>query len=173
MSLLRRAAGNESPGSGETVNASREPLTGGGATSQEPAEVSWLDLDALAEVTIVVGGRRVERRRGTWSANSPGEQLIDIRFHHPTSIGRLRVVSSESRQSRTQEMTIWASLHRGEQHREVLRQQFNFSPRGATEEIEDYRLRLEAVSAIQLRIVPSIDGRPAVANVRELRVAAV
>ena len=70
-------------------------------------------------------------------------------------------------------MTIWASLDRGERHREVLRQQFNFSPNGATEEVEEYALQLEEVSAIQLRIVPSINGQPAVARVTELRVASV
>jgi hypothetical protein len=155
------------------VNASREQPNNDGGVRKKPAEIPWLDLDALADVTIVVSGRRVERSRGTWSADHPGEQLIDIRFHHPTSVGRLRVVSSETVQSRTQELTIWASLHRGEQHREVLRQQFNFSPHGATEEVEEYAVQLETVSAIQLRIVPSIDGRPAVAHVRELRVASV
>ena len=137
------------------------------------AEINWLDLDALADVTIVIGGRRVDRRLRMWSADSPGEQLIEIRFHHPTSVSRMRVVSSEIEQSRTQEMTISASLDRGERHREVLRQQFNFSPNGATEEVEEYALQLEDVSAIQLRIVPSIDGRPAVARVTELRVASV
>lgn len=156
------------------MNTGREQLhNDGGVARKELAAVPWLDLDALAHVTIVVRGRRVERSPGTWSADHPGEQLIDIRFHHPTSVGRLRVVSSETTQSRTQELTIWASLHRGEQHREVVRQQFNFSPHGATEEVEDYVLQLETVSAIQLRIVPSIDGRPAVAHVRELRVAPV
>jgi hypothetical protein len=70
-------------------------------------------------------------------------------------------------------MTLWASLDRGERHREVLRQQFNFSPNGATKEVEEYALQLEEVSAIQLRIVPSIDGQPAVARVTELRVASV
>jgi hypothetical protein len=62
-------------------------------------------------------------------------------------------------------------LKRGERHREVLRQQFNFSPNGATEEIEEYVLELDDVSALQLRIVPSVDGRLAIAHVRELRVA--
>ena len=155
------------------MNASGEPLDDSGVARKETADVPWLDLEALADVTIVVGGRRVQRSSGAWSADSPGEQFIDIRFHHPTSVGRLRVVSSEAEQSRTQEITIWASLHRGEQHREVLRQQFNFSPRGATEEVEEYVLQLEEVSGIQFRIVPSIDGRSAVARVRELRVAPV
>ena len=142
-----------------------------GAVRQASAEVPWLDLEAVADVTLVVDRRRVARSRGIWSADSPGEQLIDIRFHHPTSVGRLRIVSWEAEQSRTQEMTIWAARHRGEQHREVLRQQFNFSPNGAREEVEEYALRLEGVSALELRIVPSIDGRPAIARVRDVRVA--
>jgi hypothetical protein len=88
------------------------------------------------------------------------------------AVRRLRVVTAEPEKSRTQEMTVWVSMHRGERHREVLRQQFNFSPHGAIEEIEEYALQLDDVSAIHLRIVPSIDGRAAVARVRELRVAA-
>ena len=137
------------------------------------ADIKWLDLDVLADVTIVAGGRRVDRSLGVWSAACPGEQVIEIRFHLPTPVSRMRVVTSEIERSRTQETTIWASLDRGERHREVLRHQFNFSPNGATEEVEEYALQLEDVSAIQLRIVPSIDGEPAVACVTELRVASV
>ena len=99
--------------------------------------------------------------------------MIEIRFHHRIPVRRLRVVSSEVKESRTQEMTIWVSLRGGEQHREVLRQRFKFSPNGATEEIEECALQLEDVSRIQLRIVPSIDGQPAVARVNELRVASI
>ena len=135
------------------------------------ADIRWLDLDAFADVKIVAAGRDVDRTLGAWSADCPGEQMIEIRFHHPTSVSRVRVVSSEFEQSRTQEITVWASLHRGQQHREVLRQQFRFSPHGATEEVGEYALRLDGVSVIQLRIVPSIDGQPAVARVTEFRVA--
>jgi hypothetical protein len=137
------------------------------------ADVEWLDLEAIADVAIIACGQRVARTPSMWSADCPGEQTIEVRFHAPTSVRRLRVVSSETEQSRTQEMTIWASSHRGERHRELLRQQFNFSPHGAREEVEEYALQLEEVSAIQLRIVPSVDGRPAVARVSELRVASV
>lgn len=139
--------------------------------SKRPHDLEWLDLDAVAEVTIHVDGRRQQGSPGAWSADSPGEQTIEVRFRQPTSLRRLRVICSEAEQTRTQEMTVWASLDRGERHRQVLRQQFNFSPNGATEEVEDYALQLEEVSAIQLRIVPSIDGRPAVARVDELRLA--
>jgi hypothetical protein len=44
-------------------------------------------------------------------------------------------------------------------------ERFNFSPLGATEAIEEHVVQLEDVSAIQLRMVPSIDGRRAVARV--------
>ena len=134
-------------------------------------EVAWLDLDAVADVSIVADGRRIPRAAGAWSADYPGDQTIEIRFREPTSLACLRVVCSELEQSRTQEMTIWASLHRGEQHREVVRQQFTFSPDGATKEVETYALRLDGVSLVQVRIIPSIDGRRAVARVSELQLA--
>lgn len=140
--------------------------------SAAPA-VEWLDLETRASVTITARGERLARARSLWSAACPGEQMIEIRFHHPTPVRRLRVITTEAEQSRTQEMTVSVSLHRGERHHHVLRQQFNFSPDGATEDVEEYTLELEGVSVIQLRIVPSIDGRPATARVSELRVAAV
>jgi hypothetical protein len=135
--------------------------------------IEWLDLDEVAEVSIVSGGRRMPRSSGIWSIDAPGEQMIEIRFHEPTSVSHLRVTSSEIDQERTQEITVWASLNRGEQHRELLRQQFNFSPNGATEEIEEYAPGLEAVSAIQLRVVPSIDGRRAVARIGGVWIASI
>jgi hypothetical protein len=126
----------------------------------------------LADVTIIAGGQRVARSPRTWSADCPGEQMIEIRFRNPTTVSRLRVVTCEAEQSRTQEMTLWASSHRGERHREVLRRQVTFSPGGATERVEEYAVQLEAVSVLQVRIVPSIHGRRAVAHVSQLHVAA-
>lgn len=145
--------------------------TGSGTEPGEGADDRWLDLEALANVTITAGGERVARSPHGWSADCPGEQMIEIRFRHSTSVSRLRVVSWEVDQSRTQEMTIWACLRRGEGHREVLHQRFTFRP-GATAQVEEYALQLTDVSALHVRIVPCIDGRRAVARVSELRVAA-
>ena len=155
------------------MTATHDHAVAGGTRPSDTTDTEWLDLDVVADVVIVAGGRRAARVPGLWSADTPGEQTIEIRFHRRTPVRRLRVVSSELKESRTQEMTIWASLRGGERHREVLRQQFNFSPNGATEEVEDYALEFEEVSTIQLRIVPSIDGQPAVARVSELCVASV
>jgi hypothetical protein len=148
---------------------SREPVN---AVAPRPVhDGPWLDIGKVADVTITCSGRRVSPAPGAWTAHAPGEQLIDVRFRQPTAVRRIRIVSSEAERSRTQEMTIWASLLRGERHREVVRQQFNFSPGGATRQIEDYAVELNDVSSIQLRIVPSIDGTPATASVEELRIA--
>ena len=144
---------------------------GSGPEPGAGADDRWLDREALADVTIIVGGERVARSPHGWSADCPGEQMIEIRFRHSTSVSRLRVVSWEVDQSRTQEMTIWACLRRGEGHREVMRQRFTFRPGGATAQVEEYALQLTEVSALQVRIVPCIDGRRAVARVSELRIA--
>ena len=154
------------------MSAIREPEAACVPSQYDTADIQWLDVDAIADVSIMSAGRRVARVPPRWSNDSPGEQMIEIHFHERTSLRRVRIVSSEREQSRTQEMTIWASLHGGERHREVVRQQFNFSPDGATEEVEEYPLELEDVSTLQVRIVPSIDGRRAVARVTELRLAA-
>ncbi len=150
-----------------------QPIRAADNPRRKTADAEWLDLNALAEITIVAGARRVGGRVGAWSADWTGEQLIELRFHKPTSVSRLRMVSAEAEQSRTQEITIWASWHRGERHREVKRQQFRFSPTGATEEIADWDLQLVDVSTLHVRIVPSTDGQPSVVHVSELRIAAM
>lgn len=137
------------------MTATRDRAAAGGTTRGGTADVQWLDLDDVTDVAIVAGGRRIARVPGCWSADSPGKQMIEIRFHHRTPLRRLRIVSSEVKESRTQEPGSSSTSARP----------------AATEEVEDYALQLEEVSTIQLRIVPSIDGRPAVARVTELRVA--
>ena len=43
-------------------------------------------------------------------------------------------------------------------YREILRQQYTFSPPGATREVEDYVVNLHGVTVLELRIVPDIAG---------------
>jgi hypothetical protein len=72
---------------------------------------------------------------------------------------------------RTQQFTIRWSSRRGESQGEVVRQQFNISPSGATREIEDYRVELQDVEKLQLRIIPDIGHRPSFATLARLQVA--
>jgi hypothetical protein len=51
-----------------------------------------------------------------------------------------------------------------------MRQQYNFSPPGATREIEDQRVELNNVTALELRIVPDISGGSARASLAQMRI---
>jgi hypothetical protein len=59
----------------------------------------------------------------------------------------------------------------GESFREIVRQQWNFSPSGSTSEVEDYAVALACVSALELRIVPDTSGGDVRASLAALRLA--
>jgi hypothetical protein len=141
-------------------------------------DVEWLHLDAIARIEASsqdtehpVGHALVSGRATEWRASQPGAQLIQVRFHEPRHVRRIRLVIADPDQTRTQEFTITWSSHRGERHRMVVRQQFNFSPFGATTEVEDYQVDLPGAAALELRIVPDVNGGGAVARLAELLVA--
>ena len=52
---------------------------------------------------------------------------------------------------------------------EIVRQQWNFSPRGSTCEIEDYSVDLKAVAVLELRLIPDLGACPAIATLNLLR----
>jgi hypothetical protein len=53
---------------------------------------------------------------------------------------------------------------------DVVRQQYHFSPSGATEEIEEFRVELEDVAALELTIIPHLSGG-SYASLAQLRLA--
>jgi len=57
----------------------------------------------------------------------------------------------------------------GRSYREILRQQFTFSPPGTTREVEDYTVDLNGVTALELTIVPDLSGGNARASLISLR----
>ena len=90
----------------------------------------------------------------------PGPQKVRIVFDEPQRIRRVQLVFEEPRAERTQEFALsW--IPAGEKAaRSLVRQQYTFSPGGATREVEEYTFDLEAVAALELEIVPDI-GRGA------------
>ena len=144
-------------------------------TSDRP---EWLDLRRIAHVKASseeedhpVGAAYGSTGGSGWRAATPGEQVINVAFRHPTNVRRVRVVFHEATCDRTQEFTLRWSSHRGETHRQIVRQQFNFSPYGATREVEDYEVDLHDVAVLELRIVPDVRGGEALASLAELRIA--
>jgi hypothetical protein len=158
------------------------PLTGelSPRNSHNPLdpEPNWIDVGVAAHVhassedatSPAVKAFSRSDSRG-WRAAHPGVQVIDVHFRQPQDLTRIRLVFEEGREQRTQQFTICWSARRGERHGEVVRQQFNFSPDGATREVEDYRVELQGVETLQIRITPDIGGRSAFASLAECRVA--
>jgi hypothetical protein len=138
----------------------------------------WVDLEQIAtvEVTSEDPNFLVESVFGAsngpgWRAREKGEQQIRIIFDQPMSVKRIHLKFIEAEVERTQEFTIrWASA-KGGATKEVVRQQWNFSPRGSSKEVEDYEVCLDAVSALELAITPDLGRGDAIASLAEWRIA--
>jgi hypothetical protein len=145
--------------------------------SVAPPPGIWLDLDALADVELTSedAGHPVEEALHSgdgpgWRASEPGTQNIRLVFHSPQSLRRIRLRFDEADTERTQEFTLRWSPDGGRTFREVVRQQYSFSPAGATSEVEDLNVDLAAVTALELTIIPGQRGR-AYASLAEWRLA--
>ena len=142
------------------------------------ADQNWLDLADLAQVEITSESEAYPIESALtpgigpgWQAAQPGAQTIRLIFDQPQRLKRIYLIFPEEEQGRTQEFVLrW--LPAGEESlREILRQQYHFSPPGTTREIEDYEVDLNEVRALELRIVPGIGGHEAWAKLEELRLA--
>jgi hypothetical protein len=94
-----------------------------------------------------------------------------LRFDEPRRVEHVRVVFDERDAPRTQEFVLRWSADGGASYREIVRQQYTFSPPDTTRELEDYTVELDGVTALELRIVPDIGGGTARASLSELRLA--
>jgi hypothetical protein len=63
------------------------------------------------------------------------------------------------------------SADNGQSFKEIVRQQWNFSPPSTTSEIEDYQFELQAVTVLELSIIPDISGGHSPASLARLRLA--
>ncbi len=89
-----------------------------------------------------------------WRASQPGEQTIRLLLDEPKDLRRIWLRFSEQQVERTQQFTLrWADSQTGP-FREIVRQQWNFNPRSSTTEVEDYKVDLHHVLALELIIDP-------------------
>jgi hypothetical protein len=138
----------------------------------------WLDLDRLAEVEVTsedaahpIEFALLPGRDSDWRAGRPGEQTIRLLFSHPQRLRRIQLSFVESGCDRTQEYVLRWSPDGGKTFRDIVRQQWNFSPQGATSEIEDHRVDLPAVTVLELSIIPDKSGGNALASLNQMRIA--
>ena len=157
----------------------RKQITEAGARAVRSAEgQDWLDLDALvqAELTSEDPAHPIESALVTgsgsgWCAQHPGRQTIRLLFDQPHRINRIQLEFQEHERQRTQEFVLCWSRGPGEPPREIVRQQYNFSPPGMSRELEDYVVDLDGLTMLELSIIPDISGEGARASLAQLRLA--
>ena len=140
--------------------------------------VGWLDVErtALVEVTSEENDHPVESafvlgEAPGWRAATPGSQTIRLIFDQPQKLRGISLVFEENDIPRTQEFVLRWSPDDGSSVREIVRQQWNFSPRGSTREVEEYQVDLSGVTVLELEINPNIGGGVARASLKNLRLS--
>ena len=150
-----------------------------GAEKQHHGD-DWLPLEeiARAQLTSEDPGFPLENALSLhpecsekgWMAKEPGSQTITLNFMKPVKVRRIFLHFMEHEQERTQEFSLRYMTQTGIQQ-EIVRQQWNFSPSGSTQEIEDYTVDLEGVTRLELRIDPDLGREEAKATLSAWRVA--
>lgn len=142
--------------------------------------ISWLDLQHVVQVELTseeeahpIESALIPGTGPGWRATHAGEQTIRLLFDEPQRIRRIQLLFNEDQQSRTQEFVLRWLSEGDNSYREILRQQYNFSPQGVTQEFEDYTVNLAGVKALELKIIPDISGGDACASLTQLRIASL
>src|SRR5438094_2934724 len=140
-----------------------------------PDDEGWLDLDraAVVEVTSEDKDYPVEsallsgETRG-WRAASPGTQTIRLLLDQPQRLRRISLAFEENEIKRTQEFVLRWSSDDGRSFREIVRQQWNFSPPDTASEVEVYQVEIPNVTILELVVVPDISRGATRASLRSL-----
>ena len=143
-----------------------------------PRDEGWLDLDGAAVVEVTseekdypVESALVSGEMRGWRAASPGTQTIRLLFDQPQRLRRISLVFEETETERTQEFVLRWSPDGGRSFREIVRQQWNFSPLNTIREVEEYRVEICDVTVVELIIVPDISRGAARASLKSLRLS--
>jgi hypothetical protein len=138
----------------------------------------WLDLDGLAvvEVTSEDKDYPVESALAGegvpgWRAAESGNQTIRLVFDQPESLERISLIFEENDAERTQEFVLRWSADGGRSFREIVRQQWNFSPQNTIREVEEFQVSLSDVTLLELVIVRDISRGSARASLTSLRLS--
>jgi hypothetical protein len=158
----------------------KEIVEQGMTAGRSLGNADWLDLDSIAHVQLTsedpafpienaLSASPEPNERG-WRANSPGPQTITLSFDEPQHIRRIFLHFIERETEREQEFVLRYSSA-SETDREIVRQQWTFSPTGSTQEIEDYAVELGSVTKLELVIDPDRGRGHSLATLNALRLA--
>jgi hypothetical protein len=137
-------------------------------------------IDIAAVATVLVTSESPDHpvdhafdgRRGPgasrWIAGETGEQELILAFDTPQTIRQVGLEVEEPEVARTQELHLSTSCDGGQTYRELLRQEYNFSPPGTTFEREQWAVKAEGVTHLRLVIRPDKGGKPCRATLTSL-----
>jgi hypothetical protein len=158
----------------------RKEIVGQKTVAAEATGAEWLDLNSIARVQLTSEDPAfpIENALSTsptlnelgWRASGPGAQTITILFDVPQRIRRIVLHFVEHKMERSQEFLLSYSSAK-EPNREIVRQQWTFSPNGSPQEVEDYAVDLESVTRLELMIDPDRGRRNSIATLNNLRLA--
>jgi hypothetical protein len=143
--------------------------------SEPRTNQEWLDLEEVAKVEVTSEDpsfpleSAFSGKGPGWRAAQRGKQIIRIIFDKPARLRRIRLEFSETEVARTQEFTLQWSAEPGGPFKEIVRQQWSFSPQGSTSEIEDYQVNLDSVSILELVLKPDLTPANACATLASWR----
>jgi hypothetical protein len=134
------------------------------ATVQVTAEQADHPIDNAFDHDRGPGGSR-------WIADEPGKQTLILLFDSPQTIRQIALEVEELDVSRTQELSVSVSSNGGQTYRELVRQEFTFSPPGTSFERELWSILAEGVTHLRLEIKPDKGGRVGRATLTSLALA--
>jgi hypothetical protein len=138
----------------------------GSISSEEPGEID-LASQAMVAYSSEDSAHPVEHLLDghcgpdatRWASDRPDTtERIVFEFDRPQSISRLAYEVEERSLKRTQEVRVEVSCDHGRSYRQVLVQEYNFSPEGATFQHEELRFDLTEITHLRLTIVPNKSG---------------
>src|SRR5215470_19210359 len=107
-------------------------------------EVTSEEKDHPIESALIAGESK------GWRAAEPGTHTIRLIFDRPQKVKRISLVFEETKTSRTQEFVLRWSAEREGALRQIVRQQWNFSPPHTITEVEEYRVDLSEVAVLEM-----------------------
>lgn len=133
-----------------------------------------IDLEQVATVLVTsespefpVDNAFIDSEK-SWIAGQPGEQTLILEFDSPQNFQQIRLEIEELETSRCQELAIAISSDGGNNYRELLRQEYYFSPPETTEQRETWTVEARQITHLRLWILPEKNKVPCRAKVRYL-----
>jgi len=144
----------------------------------QPHDEGWLNLDRAVVVEVTseekdygIDSALVLGETRGWRAAVSGAQTVRLIFDKAQRLTRISLVFEETDTERTQEFVLRWSGDGERSFREIVRQQWNFSPPNSIREVEEYRVELSDVTVLELVIVPDISRGSARASLKSLRLS--